>query len=99
MRPLGDEHWHGVFHEEVQLVKRVNTLLHCDYWRDGDRAAGMTYELDLSLDDEIDVDRGFLLVNNAGGVRRVKTLKIVGFTGRVGFRDSDGAPILDRLGA
>ena len=37
----------------------------------------MTYELDLSLDDEIDVDRGFLLVNNAGGVRRVKALKIV----------------------
>ena len=100
MRPLGDEHWHGVFHEEVQLVKRVNTLLHCDYWRDGDRAAGMTYELDLSLDDEIDVDRGFLLVNNAGGVRRVKALKIVGVhCGRVGFRDSDGAPILDRLGA
>jgi hypothetical protein len=79
-RPLGDEHWHGVFHEEVQLVKRLNTLLHCDYWRDGGRAAGMTYELDLSLDDEIDVDRGFLLVNNIGGVRRVKALKMVGFT-------------------
>jgi hypothetical protein len=78
--PLGDQHWHGVFHEEVQLVKRVNTLLHCDYWRDGDRAAGMTYELNLSLDDEIDVDRGFLLVNNAGPVRRVKALKMVGFT-------------------
>jgi hypothetical protein len=55
-------------------------LLHCDYWRDGDRAAGMTYELNLSLDDEIDVDRGFLLVNNAGPVRRVKALKMVGFT-------------------
>lgn len=80
VRPLGDEHWHGVFHEEVQLVKRVNTLLHCDYWRDGTRAAGMTYELNLSLDDEIDVDRGFLLVNDAGPVRRVKALKMVGFT-------------------
>jgi hypothetical protein len=78
--PLGDEHWHGVFHEEVQLVTRVNTLLHCDYWRDGSRAAGMTYELNLSLDDEIDVDRGFLLVNNVGPVRRVKALKMVGFT-------------------
>ena len=83
IRPLGDPHWHGVFHEEVQLVKRVNTLLHCDYWRDGGRAAGMTYELNLSLDDEIDVDRGFLLVNNAGGVRRVQALKIVGFTADV----------------
>ena len=83
IRPLGDEHWHGVFHEEVQLVKRLNTLLHCDYWRDGGRAAGMTYELDVSLDDEIDVDRGFLLVNNAGPVRRVKALKMVGFTAAV----------------
>lgn len=80
LRPLGDEHWHGVFHEEVQLVKRLNTLLHCDYWRDGRRTAGMTYELNLSLDDEIDVDRGFLLVNDAGPVRRVKALKMVGFT-------------------
>ena len=80
LRPLGDEHWHGVFHEEVQLVKRLNTLLHCDYWRDGGRAAGMTYELNLSLDDEINVDRGFLLVNNVGPVRRVKALKMVGFT-------------------
>src|SRR5829696_6556761 len=83
VRPLGDEHWHGVFHEEVQLVKRLNTLLHCDYWRDGGRAAGMTYELNLSLDDEINVDRGFLLVNNAGSVRRVKALKMVGFTADV----------------
>ena len=29
---------------------------------------------------EIDVDRGFLLVNDAGPVRRVKALKMVGFT-------------------
>jgi hypothetical protein len=61
----------------------VNTLLHCDYWRDGSRAAGMTYELNLSLDDEIDVDRGFLLVNSAGAVSRVKALKMVGFTADV----------------
>jgi hypothetical protein len=40
----------------------------------------MTYELDLSLDGELDVDRGFLLVNDVGPVRRVKALKIVGFT-------------------
>jgi hypothetical protein len=76
---LSTQHWHGVFHEEVQLVKRVNTLLHCDYWR-GDKAAGMTYDLDLSLDGEIDVDRGFLSVEDLGDVRRVRALKIVGFT-------------------
>jgi hypothetical protein len=80
---LGTEHWHGIFHEEVQLVSKVNTLLHCDFWRQGDDAAGMTYELNLSLDGEIDVDRGFLLVNDAGGLRRVKALKIVGFSERV----------------
>ena len=77
---LSNDHWHGVFHEEVQIVRRLNTLLHCDYWRDGDRAAGMTYDLDVSLDSQIDVDRGFLLVVNDGTVRRVKALKIVGFT-------------------
>jgi hypothetical protein len=43
----------------------------------------MTYELNLSLDDEIHVDRGFLLVNNVGGVSRVKALKMVGFTEEV----------------
>ena len=79
---LGSRHWHGVFHEDVQLVKRVNTLLHCDYWR-GDDAAGMTYHLDLSLDGEIDVDRGFLSVEDLGDVRRVRALKIVGFTNDV----------------
>lgn len=77
--PPGDEHWHAILKEEVQLVQRVNTLLHCDYWRDGARAAGMTYDLSLSLDNQIDVDRGFLLVNDVGGRRRVKALKIVGF--------------------
>jgi len=77
---LGTEHWHGVFHEEVQLVQRLNTLLHCDFWRDGDTSAGMTYDLDVSLDNQIDVDRGFLLVNDLGPVRRVKALKVVGFT-------------------
>ncbi len=77
---LGTEHWHGVFHEEVQLVSRLSTLLHCDFWRDGDTSAGMTYDLDVSLDGQIDVDRGFLLVNDLGPVRRVKALKVVGFT-------------------
>ena len=77
--PPGSPHWHGVFHEEVQLLQRVNTLLHCDFWREGNEAAGMTYDLSLSLDNQIDVDRGFLLVTNAGGDLTVKALKIVGF--------------------
>ncbi|TFV86973.1 hypothetical protein [Blastococcus sp. CT_GayMR16] len=77
--PAADQHWHGVFHEEVRLVKLVNTLLRCSYWR-GQGAAGMTYDLDVSLDREIDVDRGFLLVTELGTARRVQVLKIVSFT-------------------
>lgn len=83
IQTLGDEHWHGVFHEEVQLVERLNTLLHCDYRRDADRSAAMTYKLNLSLDNQINVDRGFLLVVDEGAVRRVRALKIVGFTDKV----------------
>jgi hypothetical protein len=79
--PPGDDHWHGVFHEQVQLLRRLNTLLRCAYWRQSDRAVGMTYDLDLSLDGEIDVDRGYLLVTALeGGMKRVKALKVVGFT-------------------
>lgn len=77
---LGTAHWHAVFHERVQIIAHLDTLLHCDYWRDGQQAAGMTYDLNLSLDGAIDVDRGFLSVNDLGQVRRVKALKIVGFT-------------------
>jgi hypothetical protein len=77
--PPGDPHWHGVFHEEVRLVRLVNTLLRCSFWR-GEGAAGMTYDLDVSLDREIDVDRGFLLVTDLGAARRVQVLKIVSFT-------------------
>ena len=76
---LSNDHWHGVFHEQVQIVRRMDTLLHCDYWRDT-HAAGMTYDLALSLDSQLDVDRGFLLVVDTGPVRRVKALKVVGFT-------------------
>jgi len=77
--PPGEQHWHGVFHEEVALVQVLNTLLRCSYWRDP-AAAAMTYDLKDSVDDEIDVDRGFLLVTDVDGVRRVQVLKIVSFT-------------------
>jgi hypothetical protein len=80
----GSQHWHGVFHEEVQLVRTINTLLHCDHWRDGQRATGMTFDLAFSSDGQLDIDRGFILVNEvddgANPVRRVQALKIVGFT-------------------
>ena len=72
--------WHGVFHEEVQLVERLNTLLHCDYMELPGVFAGVSYELTESLDKQINVDRGFLLVNELGATRHVKALKVVGFT-------------------
>jgi hypothetical protein len=77
--PPGDPHWHGVFLEQVRLVRLVNTALRCSYWR-GEKAAAMTYDLDASLDKQIDVDRGFLLVTDLGTARRVQVLKIVSFT-------------------
>lgn len=77
---IGSDHWHAVFHEKVQIIATLNTWLHCDYWHDGQRASGMTYGLALSLDNAIDVDQGFLSVTDVGPVRRVKALKIVGFT-------------------
>lgn len=73
-------HWHGVFHEEVQLVERLNTLLHCDYIEIAGAFAGVSYQLTESLDNQINVDRGFLLVNELGATRHVKALKVVGFT-------------------
>ena len=89
-RPLaiaeqGTDHWHGVFHEEVQLFDRISALLHCDHWTDGNRAGGMTFELAFSPDGQLDVDRGFIAVNNTALETgepgcRVQALKIVGFT-------------------
>jgi hypothetical protein len=82
----GDEHWHGIFHEEVRLpLRRINTLLNCVYWKESGRAAGMTYDLAFSKDGQLDVDQGYLLVNSTGSGKRnrVKVLKIVGFTTNV----------------
>jgi hypothetical protein len=81
----GTDHWHGVFHEEVQLFDRVSAILHCDHRTVGNRLAGMTFELTFSPDGQLDVDRGYITVTNTEpetGVKgcRVQALKIVGFT-------------------
>ncbi len=76
------QHWHAEFLEEVQLVDRLKTLLHCDYFSQTGQAVGTTYDLTFSVDHQITVDRGFLLATDLGnGKRRVKVLKIVGFEG------------------
>ena len=72
--------WHGNFEETVTLAKELRTELHIDFTRVDGLFAGSTYELRRSIDNEIDVDRGFLLVNELGESRNVKCLKVVGFT-------------------
>lgn len=75
-----DPHWRGDFLEEVLLVDRLRTNLDCAYFVQPGRAVGMTYDLISSVDDQITVDRGFLLATDiGGGFHRVKALKIVGF--------------------
>lgn len=92
--PPGTDHWHALFREVVQFPwTDLDTLLDCAYWQEGNQAAGMTYDLDRSLDSQIDVDRGFILVNTVAPspsttgapatvnpTLRVRVLKIVGFT-------------------
>jgi len=76
----GEQHWHGEFLEEVQLVDRLRTGLHCDYYSRRGNSVGMTYNLTFSVNNQIIVDRGFLLATDiGGGLHRVKALKIVGF--------------------
>jgi|GEM_PF-1250521 len=74
------DHWHAVYLEDVQLLDRLKTVLHCDYFMDAGQVAGMTYDLTFSVANQLNVDRGFLLAEDLGPVRRVKALKIVGFT-------------------
>lgn len=76
----GGTAWHADFEEVVQLAKVLHTDLHLDFASVDGLFAGSSYELVRSLDGEIDVDRGFLLVNDLGKTRNVKCLKVVGFT-------------------
>lgn len=79
----GGESWHGNFEEIVQLAKLLRTELHLDYTYADGLFAGCSYELVRSIDQDIDVDRGFLLVNELGQTRNVKCLKVVGFTDNI----------------
>jgi hypothetical protein len=85
--PHGDE-WQAKYLEVVDLLDGAGpelwTRLRCDFAKKADWAA-MTYDLDRSVDDMLQVDRGFLLAVEApGGKRRqVKALKVVGFTNPV----------------
>jgi hypothetical protein len=82
--PSRDE-WQAKYLEVVDLLDGAGpelwTVLRCDFAKKADWAA-MTYDLDQSMDDQLQVDRGFLLAVEAPGgkKRQVKALKVVGFT-------------------
>jgi hypothetical protein len=88
MKPIGKRkpgrsgyEWQAKYLEVVNLAgQELNTVLRCDFGRTAKWAA-MTYDLDHSVDNMLQVDRGFLLAVEAPNKRRqVKALKVVGFT-------------------
>jgi hypothetical protein len=76
--------WQAKYLEVVDLPgQQLSTVLRCDFGKTDDWAA-MTYDLDHSVDNRLQVDRGFLLAVEAPqGRRQVKALKVVGFTNPV----------------
>jgi hypothetical protein len=83
VRADAGKQWHAKFLEVVSLMGvELNTVLSCDFRQTADWAA-MTYDLDHSVGNVLEVDRGFLLAVDVAGRRQVKALKIVGFTNTV----------------
>ncbi len=76
----GEVQSHAKYLEVVQLGGReLNTVLHCDI-KSTQKWAAMSYDLDHSVGDMLQVDRGYLMALDVAGRRQVKALKIVGFT-------------------
>ncbi len=78
------EGWQAKYMEVVSLAGReLHTVLQCDVKKTTGWAA-MTYDLDHSVGNVLNVDRGFLAAVDIGnGKRLVKALKVVGFTDTV----------------
>jgi hypothetical protein len=90
MRPLGSldlrpsgsgaKQTHSNYLEVVEIGgHRLETELRCDY-KSAERWAATSYDLNRSIGDMLQVDRGYLMVVDIGGRRHVKALKIIGFT-------------------
>ncbi|MGZ4736566.1 MAG: hypothetical protein ACXVKA_13415 [Acidimicrobiia bacterium] len=76
----GGRQWHASYLEVVSLAGiELNTVLRCDFKQTKTWAA-MTYDLDHSIGDLLQVDRGYLVAIDVGDRRLVKALKVVGFT-------------------
>src|SRR5271168_1366677 len=90
MRPLGSldlrpsrsgaKQTHSNYLEVVEIGgHRLETELRCDF-KSAERWAATSYDLNRSIGDMLQVDRGYLMVADVGGRRHVKALKVVGFT-------------------
>jgi hypothetical protein len=90
MRPLGSldlrssrngaKQTHSDYLEVVEIGgHRLETELRCDF-KSVERWAATSYDLNRSIGDMLQVDRGYLMVSDVGGRRHVKALKVVGFT-------------------
>ncbi len=78
--PGGLQQTHAKYLEVVEIGgHRLETELRCELKSAKDWAA-MSYDLDRSIGDMLQVDRGYLMAANVGGRRHVKALKVVGFT-------------------
>jgi hypothetical protein len=58
---------------------RLETELRCEF-KSAKKWAATSFDLDRSIGDMLQVDRGYLMVADVGGRRHVKALKVVGFT-------------------
>ena len=71
---------HANYLEVVEIGgRRLDTVLHCDL-KSTPTWAAVSYDLDHSIGNMLQVDRGYLLALDVAGRRQVKALKVVGFT-------------------
>ena len=76
----GAKETHSNYLEVVEIGgHRLETELRCDF-KSAPKWAATSYDLDRSIGDMLQVDRGYLMVADVGGRRHVKALKVVGFT-------------------
>ena len=90
MRPIGSvdvrpsksnaQQTHSRYLEVVEIGgHRLETELRCEFKSTQDWAA-VSFDMDRSIGDMLQVDRGYLMAADVGGGRHVKALKVVGFT-------------------
>jgi hypothetical protein len=90
MRPIGSvdvrpsksnaQQTHSRYLEVVEIDDhRLETELRCEF-KSTKAWAAVSFDMDRSIGDLLQVDRGYLMAADAGGVRHVKALKVVGFT-------------------